>query len=115
MTPSGGTRLSAYARSVERAWSAYVERPVLLFSGGISMGDYDLVPGILVKNGVEILVRKIATKPGKPTLFGRSSEVFCFGLAGNPVATFVIFERLVRPCRASRMGHACAPVLIFLQ
>jgi molybdopterin molybdotransferase len=90
---------------------AAAENDVLIFSGGVSMGDYDLVPGILEKNNVRLLFEKIAVKPGKPTVFGFSNEIFCFGLPGNPVSTFTIFELFVKPFLFKMMGHDFKPVV----
>jgi molybdopterin molybdotransferase len=73
------------------------ENDLVLVSGGVSMGDFDLVPGIMESNGFELLFEKIAVKPGRPTVFGVSDGMCCFGLPGNPVSTFVIFELLVKP------------------
>lgn len=83
---------------------AITENDVVILSGGVSMGDYDLVPGVLKKNGVEVLFEKIAVKPGKPTVFGVHKDAFCFGLPGNPVAIFVIFELVVKPFLYKMMG-----------
>jgi molybdopterin molybdotransferase len=83
---------------------------LLILSGGVSMGDFDLVPGVLGKNGVKILFEKIAVKPGKPTIFGVSEGgTYCFGLPGNPVSTFVIFELLVKPLLDRRLGNLSRP------
>lgn len=69
----------------------------LLITGGVSMGEYDLVPGILKENGVEIWFHKVKIKPGKPIAFGTSSQgSVVFGLPGNPVSTMVCFEMFVR-------------------
>ena len=85
------------------------ENDVVLLSGGVSMGDFDLVPGILKQNDIELLFEKIALKPGKPTVFGISDGLYCFGLPGNPVSTFVVFELLVKPFLYKLMGHDYAP------
>jgi len=95
---------------------AMVENDVVIFSGGVSMGDYDLVPGILEKNNFKLLFEKVAVKPGRPTVFGIREEggekpVFCFGLPGNPVSTFIIFELLVKPFLFKMMGHNYKPVV----
>ena len=73
------------------------DNDILLISGGVSVGDFDFVPDVLRSLGVEILFHKVAVKPGKPVLFGRKGKTFIFGLPGNPVATFVLFEQLVKP------------------
>ncbi|MHC4691548.1 MAG: molybdopterin molybdotransferase MoeA [Planctomycetota bacterium] len=91
------------------------ENDVLIFSGGVSMGDYDLVPGILEKNNVRLLFEKVAVKPGRPTVFGVSNEIFCFGLPGNPVSTFIIFELFVKPFLFKMMGHNYTPVVSYGQ
>jgi len=85
------------------------ENEVVLLSGGVSMGDFDLVPGILKQNNIELLFEKIALKPGKPTVFGISENLYCFGLPGNPVSTFTVFELLVKPLLYKLMGHDYAP------
>ena len=95
---------------------ATAENDVVIFSGGVSMGDYDLVPGILKKNNVRLLFEKVAVKPGKPTVFGiynrgKRNPVFCFGLPGNPVSTFTIFELFVKPFLFKMMGHNFKPVV----
>ncbi|HUS71494.1 MAG TPA: gephyrin-like molybdotransferase Glp [Sedimentisphaerales bacterium] len=89
---------------------AMAENDVVILSGGVSVGDYDLVPGILKKNNVRLLFEKIAVKPGRPTVFGILDEggrnpVFCFGLPGNPVSTFIIFELFMKPFLCKMMGH----------
>jgi len=82
---------------------------VVLVSGGVSMGDFDFVPQVLEEIGVEIYFKKIAIKPGKPTVFGRRGTHFVFGLPGNPVSTFIIFEVLVKPFLYRMMGHTYSP------
>jgi len=90
---------------------AVTENDVVILSGGVSVGDYDFVRDILEKNNIELLFEKIATKPGRPTVFGISDEAFCFGLPGNPVSTFVIFELLVKPFLFKMMGHNFKPAI----
>jgi len=89
---------------------AMEENDVILLSGGVSMGDYDFVTEVLKQNGVDILFDKIAVKPGKPTVFGVRGKKLYFGLPGNPVAAFVIFELLIRPFLYKMMGHDYKPV-----
>ena len=81
------------------------ENDVVIFSGGVSVGDFDIVPDVLKQNNINLLFEKIAVKPGKPTVFGLSENVYCFGLPGNPVSTFVQFEFLVKPFLYKLMGH----------
>lgn len=77
---------------------------VVLLTGGVSMGDYDYVPDIMKSLGIRILFRTIAVQPGKPTVFGTIRNRLVFGLPGNPVSCFVLFEMLVRPLLLSSMG-----------
>ncbi|MFB0555577.1 MAG: gephyrin-like molybdotransferase Glp [Phycisphaerae bacterium] len=81
------------------------ESDVVIVSGGVSVGDFDLVPGVFKRNNIDLLFEKVAVKPGKPTVFGVSEKVYCFGLPGNPVSTFVQFELLVKPFLCKLMGH----------
>ena len=85
---------------------------VVIVSGGVSVGDFDFVPGIFKQNNINLLFEKIAIKPGKPTVFGTSEKMYCFGLPGNPVSTFVLFEILVKPFLYKLMGHDYKPLNI---
>ncbi len=89
---------------------AMVENDVVVLSGGVSAGDYDYVPQIMARIGLDVLFRKVAVKPGRPTVFGVGEEAWCFGLPGNPVSSFVIFELLVKPFLYKIMGHDHKPV-----
>jgi molybdopterin molybdotransferase len=88
------------------------ECELVLVSGGVSVGDYDYVPTILQELGVQIHFHKLAIKPGKPTVFGTRGETAVFGVPGNPVSTFVIFELLIKPFLYRLMGHAYRPLLL---
>jgi len=74
-----------------------LESDILLVSGGVSMGKYDLVETVFREFGVEVLFDKIAMKPGKPTVFGHRGNTYVFGLPGNPISTMVSFHMFVRP------------------
>jgi len=84
---------------------AIEDNDVVIISGGVSVGDFDFVPGILSKNNVELLFESVAVKPGKPSVFGVSEKACCFGLPGNPMSTFVQFEILIKPFLYKSMGH----------
>ena len=90
------------------------DNDVVLISAGVSVGDYDLVPQALQRNNVRLLFEKIAIQPGKPTIFGLSQQGYCFGLPGNPVSAFVVFELLVKPFLYRLMGHAYTPLRALL-
>ena len=74
-----------------------LEADLLVLSGGISMGKYDLVERVLEELGAEIYFHGVGIRPGKPVVFGRVGEKCFFGLPGNPVSTYVTFEMFVRP------------------
>jgi molybdopterin molybdotransferase len=93
---------------------AVEENDVVIVSGGVSMGDFDLVPGIFRQNNIELLFENVAIKPGKPTVFGVSENVYCLGLPGNPVSTFVIFELLVKPFLYKLMDYDYKPAAVKL-
>jgi molybdopterin molybdotransferase len=85
--------------------SAFRISDVVILTGGVSMGEYDYVPGIMNELDVEILFKSIAIQPGRPTVFGKRGDKFIFGLPGNPVSSFVLFELLVKPFLRKMMGH----------
>ena len=86
------------------------ECDVVLLSGGVSMGDFDYVPDVLEKIGVRIVFDTIAVKPGKPTVFGAIGRKRLFGMPGNPVSSFVMFEKLVRPFLYKMSGRLTGPL-----
>jgi molybdenum cofactor synthesis domain-containing protein len=77
--------------------AASEDSDIVITSGGVSMGDYDLVKAALAEIGAEILFDKVQIRPGKPTVFGRRGKTFYFGLPGNPVSTSVTFNVFARP------------------
>lgn len=81
-----------------------LKKDVLILSGGVSMGEYDLVGEVLKDFGIKIFFETVALRPGKPTVFGKKGGRVIFGLPGNPVSTFVTFELFVRPCIRKMMG-----------
>jgi len=81
-----------------------LESDLLLLSGGVSMGKYDLVKNVLSGLGAEYYIQGLAIRPGKPLVFGRVREKFFFGLPGNPISTLVTFELFARPAIAAHGG-----------
>ena len=77
---------------------------IVVSSGGVSVGDYDLVKSSLQKMGQDMLFWKVAMKPGKPLAFGRIGKTPIFGLPGNPVSSFVSFDQFVRPSLRKVLG-----------
>ncbi len=78
---------------------------VIVTSGGVSVGKYDLVKDALTKLGMRVKFSKVAMKPGKPLLFGTIDNRPIFGLPGNPTSAMVTFEQFVRPALLKMMGH----------
>jgi molybdopterin molybdotransferase len=86
------------------------ESDIVLITGGVSMGDFDFVPSVLERAGVEILFDQVNVQPGKPTTFGIHPKAVVFGLPGNPVSSYIQFETLVRPFINKMMGCDWKPV-----
>jgi molybdopterin molybdotransferase len=77
---------------------------VLLVTGGVSAGEYDLVRETLVATGMEVLFHGVAVRPGKPVLAGRRGGCLVVGLPGNPVSAFTMFAVLVAPLLRAMEG-----------
>jgi molybdopterin molybdotransferase len=83
---------------------------VLVLSGGVSMGRYDLVPRALEELGVRAVFHKVAQRPGKPLWFGMApSGAAVFALPGNPVSTLVCLSRYVLPALFASLGARPPP------
>ena len=76
----------------------------IVTSGGVSMGDYDVVKAVLGRIA-DMTWLQIAIKPAKPFAFGTLDRTPIFGLPGNPVSSIVSFEMLARPALRRMMGH----------
>ena len=81
-----------------------LQEDVLITTGGVSVGRYDLVREVLEEMGVVIKFWKVNIKPGMPLLFGKFGEKPVFGLPGNPVSTAVTYLQFVRPALRTMMG-----------
>jgi molybdopterin molybdotransferase len=103
------TLVAHCADDVERMTKMFrrgLQNDVLIASGGVSVGDRDLVKPVLRALGAEIDLWRVAIKPGKPFLFGRGGHCCIFGLPGNPVSAFVTFLKFVRPALRKMSGAA---------
>ncbi len=69
---------------------------LLLLSGGVSAGKYDIVEAVLAGLGAEFFFDRVLIQPGQPLVFGRAHGTFFFGLPGNPSSTMVTFEIFAR-------------------
>jgi molybdopterin molybdotransferase len=79
------------------------EADVLFSSGGVSMGEYDMVKKIVAESG-DVQLWRVAIKPAKPIAFGHLAGTPFFGLPGNPVSVVVAFEQFARPALLKMMG-----------
>lgn len=82
---------------------------ILITTGGVSMGKYDLLPEVLKEMGVEVLFYKVNIKPGKPIMFGTYKEpnaetCYVFSLPGNPVSSLVTYKLFVLPAIKLLLG-----------
>lgn len=78
---------------------------MLITSGGVSVGDYDIVKDVL-QNAGEMIFWKVAMKPAKPLAFGIIQNKPVFGLPGNPSSSMISFEQFVRPSIKKMAGHS---------
>jgi len=76
----------------------------LLITGGVSVGEYDLVAAELTALGARTVLHRVAIKPGQPLLVARRGACLIFGLPGNPVSTFAMFVVFVAPALRRMMG-----------
>ena len=88
------------------------ENDVTLLSGGVSVGDFDFVPGIIEELGFEIHFSKIAIKPGQHTTFASNGNKYIIGLLGNPVSSFIQFEVFVLPFLRKLMNYSVPEIRI---
>lgn len=77
----------------------------LITSGGVSVGEHDVVKNVLMKLG-KMNFWRVAMKPGKPQVYGKIDGKPIFGLPGNPVSSLVVFELFVRPALLKMAGHS---------
>ena len=96
-------------RHIERG----LEADLLIISGGVSMGKYDLVEMVLSELGAEFVFDSVAIRPGRPAVFGTCRGKPVFGLPGNPVSTMVTFELFVAPAIDVLSGAEPRPLAIF--
>lgn len=91
----------ALTRLVEQGLGA----DVLLLTGGVSMGEFDLVEGVLSRLGCRALFDAVSIQPGKPLVAATHPGGLVFGLPGNPASVMICFWLFVRPALRLLMGH----------
>ncbi|BDG07206.1 molybdopterin molybdotransferase MoeA [Anaeromyxobacter paludicola] len=92
------------AEALDRALAGAALADVLLTSGGVSVGERDLVRPALERAGFSLDFWRVAMRPGKPVAFGASPRAAVFGLPGNPASALVTFELFVRPALRALAG-----------
>ena len=100
-----GEEVEALRRAIEG------HRDLLLVSGGASVGGHDCTGEVFDAAGFEILVTKVAVRPGKPLIVARRGEEWAFGLPGNPLSHFVCLQVFVDAAVAVMRGGVAQPVL----
>lgn len=93
------------AKNMRAAIAKALKSDIALISGGVSMGDYDLVPAVLKALGVKEIFHKVRVRPGKPMFFGVKGRTLVFGIPGNPVANFMAYLAYVRPAIRKLSGR----------
>ncbi|MGI8992396.1 MAG: molybdopterin molybdotransferase MoeA [Bryobacteraceae bacterium] len=111
VTRAGGIpEILAVAKDDYEDTRALVDRglssDMLLLSGGVSAGKYDIVEKVLAGCGAGFYFDRVAIQPGQPLVFGRARERFFFGLPGNPASTMVTFELFARAALELLGGQA---------
>jgi molybdopterin molybdotransferase len=106
--PNALDRVDDLSTKIEQGLS----EDMLVLSGGVSMGKYDLVESVLKGMGAEFYFDAVAIRPGKPTVFGRCRNTLVFGLPGNPVSTMVTFQLFVIPALDILSGAAPRPLAL---
>lgn len=81
---------------VEKALGRGLKSDLLVVTGGVSVGQYDLVPDVLAKLGVKTLFHGLCIKPGKPVLCGTKGGAVVFGMPGNPFSCFSVYHVVAR-------------------
>jgi len=93
-------------KKMKAALAQALKADIALISGGVSMGDYDLVPAALKALGVKEVFHKVRVRPGKPMFFGVKGRTLVFGIPGNPVANFLAYLAYVRPAIRKMGGRS---------
>jgi molybdopterin molybdotransferase len=93
----------------QEALARALEHDVVITTGGVSVGEHDLVRRSADALGIHEMFWRVALRPGKPMWFGVRGATLVFGLPGNPVSALVCFELFVRPALRALQGAPFAP------
>lgn len=83
--------------SMEKISAALNRADIVLTTGGVSVGDYDVIKDVFKNIGAEILYWRVAMKPGSPAVFARRGGKLLIGLSGNPAAAVITYQLMVKP------------------
>jgi len=89
-----------------------LEADLLLLSGGVSAGKYDLVEKVLAEFGAQFFFDRVKIQPGQPLVFGKVEGKIFFGLPGNPGSTMITFETIARAAIEKAQGLRHPPLLL---
>jgi molybdopterin molybdotransferase len=110
----GEAKILSIARDERSHLRALIEQglqsDLLLLSGGVSMGRYDLVEPVLAESGADFFFTGAQIQPGRPVVFGRAQERYFFGLPGNPISTMVTFELFAKAMLEALAGMTPRPL-----
>jgi len=96
-------------RAMQTIMDSFDQADIVIATGGVSVGDYDILVDVFEQWDGELLFNKVAMRPGSPTSVGIRRGKFLFGLSGNPGACFVSFELFVRPLLWGMQGKKTLP------
>jgi molybdopterin molybdotransferase len=96
--------------AIQQTLARASQADIVLLSGGVSAGRYDLVPAALAGINAEVIFHGVAQKPGKPLLFARMGRRLFYGLPGNPLSSHFCFQRYVAASVRKWMGVPALPV-----
>jgi molybdopterin molybdotransferase len=105
---NAGDRIESLGDKIQQG----LREDLLVLSGGVSMGKYDLVEEVLKSLGATFYFDAVAIRPGKPAVFAMCKEKPVFGLPGNPISTMVTFELFVVPAIDLLSGAPARPLTL---
>lgn len=104
--PASQSHMADNEQDVKDALQHALERhDIIILTGGVSKGKYDLIPEALASCGIQKCFHRIAQRPGKPMYFGKSKKNIVFALPGNPVSTFMCAVRYLLPFLSKCSGQ----------
>jgi molybdopterin molybdotransferase len=98
IVPDDTSRIAESLRAAENC-------DLIITTGGVSVGDYDLMGQVYQRLGANVLFERVGMKPGMPVMAASKENCLYMGLSGNPAAAAIAFEQLVRPVIRKMAGH----------